>query len=184
MAKMAPGQQNYNTLQTQKSQQELKSAPGYNATAGSAVGTALPAYQSIVANPGYSDAQKRDITGATLGGLSANYGTARNEAANRVARTGNSAGYSASLDDLARSQGQQTSTAEQQLGEKFADTAMSERDKALSGISSLYGTSADTYAKLLSGQNPNFQQQPTFAEQLAMTLMGNAKQAASGGVAG
>lgn len=111
--------------------------------------TLLPAYQSILKNPGYSDADKSAMTTSTLGGIGATYGAARDSAANTVARTNNSAGYMSTLDDLARSQGRETATAEAGLQSKFADTALSERDKALSGVSNLYGIDTSTMAKLL-----------------------------------
>lgn len=113
-------------------------------------GTLLPAYQSILSNPGYSSADKSAMTLNTLGGLGASFGDAADSATNRTARTRNSAGYGETLDELSRERGRQTSTAEAGLQSKFADTALSERDKALSGMSNLYGVDTDTMAKLLS----------------------------------
>lgn len=112
--------------------------------------TLLPAYQSILANPGYSSADKSAMRLSTLGGLGASFDSASDAASNRLARTRNSAGFGETLDELARERGRQTSTAEAGLESKFADTALSERDKALSGISNLYGVDSDTLAKLLN----------------------------------
>jgi hypothetical protein len=135
--------------QTQAAQNATNMAPSYNANATQERGTLLPAYNSILKNPGYSAADKSAITQSTLGGIGATYGGARDAASNRVARTGNAAGYTAGADDLARSQATSTATAEAGLGEKFADTALTDRNTALSGLSNLYGTDTGTLAKLL-----------------------------------
>jgi hypothetical protein len=113
-------------------------------------GTLLPAYQSILAKPGYDDPTKSAMTLNTLGGLGASFGGAADMAGNRMARTRNSAGYGDTLDELARERGRQTSTAEAGLQEKFGDVALSERDKALSGMSNLYGIDTRTMAELLN----------------------------------
>lgn len=146
----------WNQSQINKSNAGLSAGQQLQGQATGISGTLLPAYQSILSNPGYSAADKSAITQNTLGGLGASFGAAQDTAMNRTARTNDSAGFGETLDELARERGRQTSTAESGLQEKFADTALSERDKALSGLSNLYGVDTDTMAKLYSPGSPNF----------------------------
>ncbi len=129
--------------------QAMTNAGFYQGQAADAGGQALAGYGNILAHPGYSEADKTAIQGATLGGLGASYQSSADEAGNRLARTRNSAGYGENLDELARSRGRDTAMAESGLQGKFADTALSERDKALQGMSGLYGIDAQTMAHLL-----------------------------------
>lgn len=140
-----------------KGQAGLAEGKALTGQMGTESGTLLPAYQSILKDPGYSAGDKSAITLNTLGGLGAAYGSESDAASNRMARTRNPAGFTASLDELARGRGRDTATAEAGLQEKFADTALSERDKALGGLGNLYGIDASTMAKLLTpeGINPN-----------------------------
>lgn len=177
-AKQAPKQQAYNTQQLDKSKQQTAAAPGYNAQAGQISGTMLPAYQSILKNPGYSSADKSAITNNTLGGIGSSYGASSAEAGRQVARTNNSAGAVASQDQLARDKGEQVAKSVSGLQENFANTAMSDRDKALAGMGNLFGIDTKTFTELLGGQNPNFSQQPGFWQNLLSTFTGNAGKAA------
>lgn len=97
-------------------------------------------YADLYNNPGYDAATKSAITTATEGGIGAATGAANTLAANRVARTRNSAGLASSEDELARS-GQRTAGqigATTQITE--ADAARSDKLKALQGMQGLYGT--------------------------------------------
>lgn len=148
--KQTGAQKAADTTNVAKGQAGLSAGTTLGAQAQGIQGTLLPAYRSIVANPGYSAADKSAMRLSTLGGLGASFGSAADSAENRTARTRNSAGFGETLDELARERGRQTSTAEAGLESKFADTALSERDRALSGMSNLYGVDTETMARLLS----------------------------------
>ena len=72
-----------------------------------------PQYQSLLNNPGYSAADKAAITGQSQGALASAFDSLQQAAANRVARTGNSAGFGELTDDLARQKGQQEASGKQ-----------------------------------------------------------------------
>jgi hypothetical protein len=63
---------------------------------------AAGSYLSLLANPGYTPAQQSAINNQSLGALSSAFGALAQSAANRLARTRNSAGYGDLLDELAR----------------------------------------------------------------------------------
>lgn len=97
-------------------------------------------YASLYNNPGYDATTKSAITNATEGGIGAATGAANTLAANRVARTRNSAGLASSEDELART-GQRAAGqigATTQITE--ADAARSDQQAALKGMAGLYGT--------------------------------------------
>ncbi len=99
----------------------------------------LPSYQQLLANPGFSEAEKAAITGQGLGALGSAFGAAQDTAANRLARTGNTAGYAELEDELAREQGRQAADVTRQSQVDFADKAFQDRMAALAGIGRLYG---------------------------------------------
>ncbi|PYU18820.1 MAG: hypothetical protein DMG32_25590 [Acidobacteria bacterium] len=76
--------------------------------------TSAGGYQSLLANPGYTPAQQSAITNQSMGALASAFGALAQSAANRLARTRNSAGYGDLLDELAREQGRQTASVAQQ----------------------------------------------------------------------
>src|ERR1700731_5394046 len=65
----------------------------------------LPQYQSILNNPGLSPADKAAVTGQSQGALASAFDSLQQSAANRAARTRNSAGFADLSDDLARQKG-------------------------------------------------------------------------------
>lgn len=108
---------------------------------GQALGTqAAAGYQNLLANPGYTGAEKSAITNLSQSALSSAFNALAQNAANRAARTRNSAGYGELIDDLARRQGQQQANLAQQNQITFANAAHSDILSALSGLSGLYGT--------------------------------------------
>jgi hypothetical protein len=102
---------------------------------------AMGGYQGILANPGYSTADKSSITSATLDPIASSFDSGTADLYNRAARTRNDAGVTAAADQMARSKAEGLSNASGNLAKTFADTAMSERDRALAGISGLYSPS-------------------------------------------
>lgn len=110
---------------------------------------ATAGYQNLVANPGYSDAQKSAITNSSQSALSSAFNALAQNASNRAARTRNSAGYGELVDSLARTQGQQQANLAQQNQFGFANAARSDTLSGLSGLSGLYGTDTSLLGKSL-----------------------------------
>jgi hypothetical protein len=111
--------------------------------------TAISGFQNMLANPGFTQAQQAAITGATQGSLGSAFDALSQRAANRVARTNNSAGFSDTLDQLARSQGQQQAGAAQRNQIAFANNAQQQQGEALSGLSGLFGIDANMLSRTL-----------------------------------
>jgi len=111
--------------------------------------TALSGFQNMLANPGFTQAQQAAITGATQGSLGSAFDALSQRAANRVARTNNSAGFSDTLDQLARSQGQQQAGAAQRNQIAFANNAQQQQGEALSGLSGLFGIDSNMLSRTL-----------------------------------
>lgn len=106
-------------------------------------------YQNLLANPGYTPAEQSAITNATQSALSSSFDALAQNAANRAARTRNSAGYGELIDSLARNQGQDQASLAQQNQIAFANAARSGTLSALSGLSGLYGTDANLLGRAI-----------------------------------
>ena len=111
--------------------------------------TAAGGYQSLLANPGYTPAQQSAITNQSMGALASAFGALAQSAANRTARTRNSAGYGDLLDELAREQGRQTASLAQQNQFGFANQAKQDQLAALQGLSGLYGVNTSLLGRTL-----------------------------------
>jgi len=111
--------------------------------------TIAPAYQNLLANPGYTQSQQAAITGATQGSLASAFSALAQRAANRAAATNNSAGFADSLDSLARTQAQQQSQAADQNQIAFANKAQQDQLNALQGLSGLYGIDTNELSRTL-----------------------------------
>lgn len=111
--------------------------------------TITPALQNMLANPGYSQAEQAAITGATQGSIGSAFDALAQRAANRAARTRNSAGFSDTLDQLARGQAQQQSQSAGQNQIAFSNRAKQDQLNALSGLSGLYGVDANLLSRTL-----------------------------------
>jgi predicted alpha/beta hydrolase len=109
----------------------------------------LPQYQSILNNPGYSPADQAAITGQSQGALASAFDSLQQSAANRVARTGNSAGFSELTDDLARQKGIAEGNLAQQNQLNFSNTAYQRQMAALQGLSGLYGVDTNLLGRTL-----------------------------------
>jgi hypothetical protein len=112
-------------------------------------GAAAGGYQSLLANPGYTPAQQSAINNESLGALSSAFGELAQSAANRTARTRNSAGYGSLLDELAREQGRQTASVAQQNQFGFANQAKQDQLAGLHGLSGLYGVNTSLLGRTL-----------------------------------
>ena len=106
-------------------------------------------YQNLLANPGYTPAEQSAITNLSQSALSSSFDALAQNAANRAARTRNSAGYGELIDSLARTQGQDQANLAQQNQIAFANAARSGTLSALSGLSGLYGTDAGLLGRAL-----------------------------------
>lgn len=106
-------------------------------------------YQNLLANPGYTPAQQSAITNQSMGALASTFAALANSAANRTARTQNSAGYGDLLDELAREQGRQTSDLAQQNQLAFANQSRNDQLTALQGLSGLYGVDSGMLAQAM-----------------------------------
>jgi hypothetical protein len=106
-------------------------------------------YQNIANNPGYDAATQAAITGQSQGALASAFDSLQQAANNRVAQTGNSAGFADLTDQLARQKGQQEASLAQQNQVNFANTAMQQQMSALQGLSGLYGVNANLLGRTL-----------------------------------
>src|SRR5713101_3876946 len=109
------------------SDQERAAADAFNqqlqAQLGQTRNILLPQYQNILNNPGLSAADKAAVTSGSLGSLASAFDALQQSAANRLARTRNSAGFGELADELARSQGREAASATQQNELAFSNTA-------------------------------------------------------------
>ena len=110
---------------------------------------ATSGYQNLLANPGYTDAQKSAITNLSQSALSSAFNALAQNASNRAARTRNSAGYGELIDSLARTQGQDQANLAQQNQIAFGNAARSDTLSGLRGLSGLYGTDSSLLGRAL-----------------------------------
>ena len=112
-------------------------------------GILTPQFQSILNNPGLSPADKAAVTSQSQGSIASAFDSLQQSAANRVARTNNSAGFAALSDDLARQKGiaEGNQAAQNQLS--FDNTAFQRQMAALQGLSGLYGVDSNLLGRTL-----------------------------------
>lgn len=109
----------------------------------------LPQYQSILNNPGLSAADKAAVTGQSQGALASAFDSLQQSAANRAARTRNSAGFADLTDDLARQKGIAEGNQAQQNQLAFTNTAFQRQMAALQGLSGLFGVDTNLLGRTL-----------------------------------
>lgn len=131
---------------------------------------ALSGFQSLYANPGYTPAQQTAITQATEGGIGAAQGAAQQRLANSAARTRNSAGLTANEDELSREALRTGAAAGAQNQETFANAARADRNLALGGFQSLYGTSLGGANNTLGILNNSANQKNAFTDSFQSAL--------------
>ena len=117
-----------------------------NQTLGNTLGSG---YQNLLANPGYSPAQRSAVTNQSMGALASAFAALAGNAANRTARTRNAAGYGDLLGELAREQGRQAGSLAQRNELAFADRSRNDQLSALEGLSGLYGVDATLLSRAL-----------------------------------
>jgi hypothetical protein len=114
------------------------------------VGTNLSSqYQSIANNPNLSPADQAAVTSQSQGSIASAFDSLQQSAANRVARTNNSAGFSELTDDLARQKGIAEGNQAQQNQLAFSNTAFQRQMAALQGLSGLYGVDSNLLGRTL-----------------------------------
>ena len=112
-------------------------------------GSLAAGYQNLVSNPGYSAGQQSAITNQSMGSLASTFAALAASAANRLARTNNSAGYGEMLGALSRQQGQQAASLSQQAQLAFADRTKQDQLSGLQGLSGLYGVNSSLLSRAL-----------------------------------
>ena len=138
--------------------------------------TTAGGYRSLLANPGYTPAQQSAINNQSLGALSSAFGALAQSAANRMARTRNSAGYGDLADELAREQGRQTASVAQQNQFGFANQARQDQLTALQGLAGLYGVNTSLLGRTLGipgqllGTQANLANAPGFGTAFTQSL--------------
>jgi len=114
------------------------------------VGNAVTSgFQNILANPGLSPADQAAVTGQSQGAIASAFNSLQQSAANRVAATNNSAGFSDLTDDLARQKGiaEGNQAAQNQLN--FDNTAFNRQMSALQGLSGVFGVDSNLLGRTL-----------------------------------
>ena len=107
----------------------------------------LPQLQSILNNPGLSAADKAAVTSQSQGAVASAFDSLQQAAANRAARTRNSAGFADLEDDLARQKGIAAGNQAQQNQLAFTNTAFQRQFAALQGLSGLFGVDSNLLAR-------------------------------------
>jgi hypothetical protein len=106
-------------------------------------------YQNQLANPGYSPEQRSAVRNQSMGALASAFAALASNAANRTARTRNSAGYGDVLAELSREQGRQAGSLAQRNELAFADRSHNDQFAALQGLSGLYGVDSTLLARAM-----------------------------------
>ena len=107
----------------------------------------VPQFQSILNNPGLSPADKAAVTEQSQGALASAFDSLQQAAANRAARTRNSAGFGELADDLARQKGIAEAGQAQRNQLDFSNTAFQRQMAALQGLSGLFGVDSNLLAR-------------------------------------
>jgi len=132
-----------------------------NATATNALNTLMPSYQAELAKPGLTPEQKTAQINATEGGVGAAFGSEAEGAANRAARTNNTAGLNANQDALARQRMITSGNLAAQNEAGFTAAERADRNSAQAGIGNIFGTSTGAANNTLgtlahNAQTPGF----------------------------
>lgn len=153
--------------------QEAKQQFGTNSANAAKTGAAATSgYMAEQQNPGYTAPEKTAITGATEGGLGAAFGAAQEGAANRAARTNNSAGLTSQEDALARQRMITSGNLGAQNETNFANARISGSQNANAGLGGLFGQNLGAANSTLGIQADNART-PGFWDQFGNALAGS-----------
>jgi hypothetical protein len=106
-------------------------------------------FQNILSNPGLSPADQAAVTAQSQGALASAFDSLQQSAANRVARTNNSAGFGELTDQLARQKGIAEAGQAQQNQLAFSNTAFQRQMAALQGLSGIFGVDTNLLGRTL-----------------------------------
>lgn len=109
----------------------------------------VPAINSLLTSPGFSPEQQSDIAQQSLGASNSAFDALRERAANRLAATGNSAGYSDVLGQLGREQAQTDASQAQQNQIAFANRQRQDQLAGLNTLSQTYGVDTNLLGKAI-----------------------------------
>ncbi len=112
----------------------------------------VPQFEKILAQPGYTPEQQAAIRGTTLESLGGVFDALQQAAKNRVARTGNAAGFNETLEELGRERARGQSRAAREMEGNFADVALQEREKALQGLGRMFGIDTGLLSSILGSR--------------------------------
>ena len=129
-----------------------------------------PQYEALATGPGYSPEEQSAITQESLGSVGNTFDAYRDRATNRVARTGNTAGYGSLLSEMAREEGRQKGSVTRQNMISFADEKQRRRFAGLMGLAQMFGIDTSFLSNLLaqstSIQRIREQKKPTSLEKM------------------
>lgn len=109
-----------------------------------------PQYEALATGEGYSPEEQSAITQESLGSVGNTFDAYRNRATNRVARTGNTAGYGSLLSEMAREEGRTKGGVTRQNMISFADEKQRRRFAGLQGLAEMYGIDTSFLTNLLA----------------------------------
>jgi hypothetical protein len=105
--------------------------------------------QCIANNPGLSPADKAAVTSQSQGSLASAFDSLQQSAANRDARTNDSAGFGELTDELARQKGIAEGNQVQQNQLAFSNTAFQRQMAPQQGLSGLFGVDSNLFGRTL-----------------------------------
>jgi len=119
---------------------------------GEARGVAFPKFKSM-AETGFEDPTEESYyTQQLIDPITGTFGSARDEAARRIARTGNRAGYGSYLSEIGREESRQKSG----VGRDVAQEKFRRKQLGLEGIMKFYGIDTNFLDSILGLQNQLF----------------------------
>lgn len=127
-------------------------ATGLLSTAADTNTNASGGINTLMKNPGYTGAEKSQITGDTMSSLDSAYDSGQQGIQSQAARTRNNGGVDANLADLANKRAQGKAQAVARLGGQFAGARMTQQQQALQDILQQYGIQTNEMAGLNNSQ--------------------------------
>lgn len=112
-------------------------------------GVLLPTINGLLNSPGFTPQQQSDITQQSLGSANTAFDALRQRAANRVATTDNSAGFSDLLTQLGREQAQTDAAQSEQNELAFANRQRQDQLAGLGALGQVYGVDANLLGRAM-----------------------------------
>jgi hypothetical protein len=111
-------------------------------------GTLSSGYSDLINNPGGTPQEQAALTSSVLTPIRGAFNTARSQAGRHVAATGNDAGYSSALGQIAREEGQQSAQAGFGLANEMYQRKMQAKLAGLQGLAGMYGVDTSYLSNL------------------------------------